>query len=101
VVATFIRVSDYPDFDDELTDESEDEGVAEDENAHTLSIRRATGEEMLTVFSPYETWGVYLQPGGGTTSAFIGTPSDPLVWVNATDRPVERDEDGTYVIRID
>jgi hypothetical protein len=101
MVATLIRVSDYPDFDDDLADESEDEVTAEDENAHTLSIRRATGEEVLTIFSPNEEWSVYLQPGGGITNAFVGSPSDPIVWVNPTERPVERDEDGTYVIRID
>lgn len=102
VVVTLIRVHDDPDFDDELADESEEDDAAiEDENAHTLSIRRATGEELLTVFSPNEEWSVYVQPGGAITSAFVGTPSDPVVWVNATDRRVERDEDGTYVIRID
>jgi hypothetical protein len=102
VVVTLIRVHDDPDFDDELADESEEDDAAmEDENAHTLSIRRATGEEVLTVFSPNEEWSVYVQPGGAITSAFVGTPSDPVVWVNATDRRVERDEDGTYVIRID
>ena len=93
---------DDADVDDELTYEPEEgDDAPEDENGHTLSIRRATGEEVLTVYSPNEEWSVYLQPGGGLTSAFVGTPSDPLVWVNATDRPVERDEDGTYVIRID
>ena len=66
-----------------------------------LSIRRATGEEVLRVISPNEEWSVYVQPGGAITSAFVGTPSDAIVWVNATDRRVERDEDGTYVIRID
>jgi hypothetical protein len=66
-----------------------------------LSIRRATGEEVLTVFSPNEEWSVYVQPGGAITSAFVGTPSDAIVWVNATARRAERDEDGTYVIRID
>ena len=100
-LVTLVRVLDDADVDDELTYEPDEEGAVEDENGHTLSIRRATGEEVLTVFSPNEEWSVYLQPGGGLTSAFVGTPSDPLVWVNATDRPVERDEDGTYVIRID
>ena len=56
---------------------------------------------MLSIFSPHEEWSVYLQPGGGMTNAFVGTPGDPIVWVNANDRRVERDEDGTYVIRID
>ena len=93
---------DDADVDDELTYESdEDDAAVEDENAHTLSIRRPTGEEILTVFSPGEEWSVYLQPGGGMTSAFVGSPSDPVVWVNAGDRRVQRDDDGTYVIRID
>ena len=35
------------------------------------------------------------------TDAFVGTPSAPVVWVDAGDRQVERDADGTYVIRID
>ena len=93
---------DDPNLDEEFADESEEDAAAlEDENAHTLSIHRANGEEVLTVFSPNEEWSVYLQPGGGMTNAFLGTPSDPIVWVNANDRPVERDADGTYTIRID
>jgi len=69
---------------------------------HTvLSIRRETGEELLTIFSPSEEWSVYLQPDGAMTNALLGTPSDPVVWINAMDRQVERDEDGTYFIRID
>ena len=39
--------------------------------------------------------------GRRVTNTFVGTPSEPIVWVNANDRRVERDEDGTYVIRID
>jgi hypothetical protein len=101
-IATLIRVHDDPDLDDEFADEpEEDDAAAADENAHMLSIRRATGEEILTIFSPSEEWSVYLQPGGAMTNAFLGTPSDPIVWVNTADRRVERDEDGTYVIRID
>jgi len=96
-----IRVSDYLDLDDDLAAEPDDDATVEDENAHTLSVRRASGEEVLTIFSPSEEWSVYLAPGGGMTNAFIGTPGDALVWVNATDRTVERDEDGTYFIRID
>jgi hypothetical protein len=93
---------DDPNHDEEFADESdEDDAVLEDENAHTLSIRRATGEKVVTIFSPNEEWSVYLPPGGGITNAFLGGPSDPIVWVNATDRRVERDEDGTYIIRID
>jgi hypothetical protein len=83
-MVTLIRVLDDPNLDDELVDEpEEDDAVLEDENAHTLSIRRATCEELLTVFSPNEEWSVYVQPGGAITSAFVGTPSDPVVWVNA------------------
>ena len=101
-MATLARMHDDLDLDDELTDISEeDEALIEDENAHTLSIRRANGEEVVTIFSPSEEWGVYLEPGGAMTNAFVGTPSDPFIWVNANDRRVERDDDGTYVIRID
>lgn len=85
------------DLEDDFTEDADEA----DENGHTLSIRRANGDEVLTVFSPTEEWSVYLQPGGAMTDAFIGTPGEPLVWVNAADRRVERDEDGTYVIRID
>jgi len=101
-VVTLIRVHDDLDLDDELVDETEEDDAAlEDENAHTLSIRRANGEEVLSIFSLSEEWSVYLQPGGAMTNAFVGTPSDPVVWVNTGDRRVERDDDGTYVIRID
>jgi hypothetical protein len=101
-LATLARMHDDPDLDDELVDESEEDDAApEDENGHTLSIRRANGEEVLSIFSPTEEWSVYLRPGGAMTNAFVGTPSDPFVWVNTNDRQVERDEDGTYVIRID
>jgi hypothetical protein len=101
-LATLARVHDDLDLDDELTDEpEEDDAAIADENAHMLSIRRASGEELLTIFSPSEEWSVYLQPGGAMTNAFLGTPSDPIVWINTNDRQVERDEDGTYVIRID
>jgi hypothetical protein len=85
---------------DEL-EEDEAEIDEHDQNAHTLSIRRADGEEVVTIYSPNEEWSVYLQPGGGTQNAFVGTPSDPAVWVDAMDQHVERDEDGTYVICID
>jgi len=96
-----IRVHDDADLE-EFTDQlDDDDAEVLDDNAHTLSIRRATGEEVLTVYSPTEEWSVYLQPGGAITSAFLGTPGDPVVWVDAADRRVERDDDGTYVIRID
>jgi hypothetical protein len=100
-VATLTRMHADADLDEEFADELEvDDAAIADENAHTLSIRRANGEEVVSIFSPTDEWSVYLQPGGGMTSAFLGTPSEPIVWVNATDRQVERDEDGTYVIRI-
>src|SRR5262245_41109282 len=73
------RVLDDADIDD-LADE--DDLTEEDDNGHTLSIRRANGEEVLTVFSPTDEWSVYLEPGGAMTNAFVGTPGDPLVWVN-------------------
>lgn len=93
---------DDTDLDEEFATEfEEDDAALEDDNAHTLSIRRANGEEVVTIFSPSEQWSVYLQPGGAMTDAFVGTPSDPIVWVDAIDRRVERDENGTYVIRID
>jgi hypothetical protein len=101
-VVTLARVHDDLSLDDEFVDESEeDDAELEDDNAHTLSIRRANGEEVVSIFSPHEEWSAYLQPGGGMTNAFVGTPSDPVVWVNAIDRRIERDEDGTYVIRLD
>ena len=81
-------------------EEDEPEIDEQDQNAHMLSIRRADGEEVVTIFSPSEEWSVYLEPGGGMQNAFVGTPSDPTVWVNAIDQQVVRDEDGTYVIRI-
>jgi hypothetical protein len=101
-MATLARVHDDLNLDDEFVDESEEDDAAlEDDNGHTLSIRRASGEEVVSIFSPTEEWSVYLQPGGGMTNAFVGRPTDPIVWVNTDDRRVERDEDGTYVIRID
>ena len=101
-VDTLARVHGDLDLEDEFVSEAdEDDAALEDENAHTLSIRRANGDEVMTIFSPTEEWSVYLRPGGAMTNAFLGTPSDPIVWVNTEDRQVERDEDGTYVIRID
>lgn len=99
---TLARMHDDVDLDEDLQDDADaDETDVEDENGHTLSIRRSNGDEVLTIFSPTEEWSVYLRPGGAMTNAFIGTPSDPIVWVNTDDRQVERDDDGTYVIRID
>jgi hypothetical protein len=101
-VATLAGMHDDPNLEDEFADEAEsDDAAEEDENGHTLSIRRADGEEVLSIFSPTEEWSIYLRPGGAMTNAYVGTPSDPVVWVNTEDRRVERDDDGTYVIRID
>ncbi len=95
-----------PDADEVVVDGfDDDEDAAQeseaDENGHTISIRRSTGEEVLTVWSPSEEWSVYLEPGGGLTNAFVGTPREPIVWVDANGRQLERDRDGTYIIRID
>jgi hypothetical protein len=101
-VVTLTGMLDDREPDDVIPDEYDDaDATGEDENGRTISIRRASGEEVLTIWSPDEEWSVYLQPGGGITSAFVGLPSEPVVWVDANDRQVERDEDGTYVIRID
>jgi hypothetical protein len=82
-VATLAAMHDDPNLDDEFADETEPGDAAEeDENGHTLSIRRADGEEVLSIFSPTEEWSVYLRPGGAMTNAYVGTPSDPVVWVN-------------------
>ena len=98
------------DSDDNLDDEAElgeaeldelDELDEADSNAHVLSIRAADGRELVTIFSPNEEWTVHLQPGGGVPNAFLGARHDPVVWVDAIDRQIERDEDGTYVIRVD
>ena len=99
---TLARMHDEVELDEEFLDDTDaDSAEIADENAHTLSIRRANGDEVMTIFSPTEEWSVYLRPGGAMTNAYVGTPSEPIVWVNTEDRQVERDEDGTYVIRID
>jgi hypothetical protein len=86
---------------DEFDDDFDDQEAVEDVNGRTISIRRATGEEVLTIWSPDEQWSVFLQPGGAMTNAFVGTPREPVVWVDGNGRQIERDHDGTYVIRID
>jgi hypothetical protein len=93
---------DVDDPDDAISDEFEDDDAAvADENGRTISIRRASGEEVVTIWSPDEEWSVYLQPGGAMTNAFVGTPSQPIVWVDGNGSQIERDEDGTCVLRID
>ncbi|MET0452019.1 MAG: hypothetical protein ABW137_09285 [Mycobacterium sp.] len=93
---------DMPDDElDELTDD-EAELTEQDVNGRTLSIRRADGEEIVNIQATGdEEWSVHLQPGGAIRNAFIGTRGETPVWLNTWDRQIERDEDGTYVIRID
>lgn len=72
-----------------------------DLNGQVISIRRANGEEILTIVAEDDEWNVDLQPGGAVQAAFLGSRRDTPVWVNALDHQIERDEDGTFVIRID
>jgi hypothetical protein len=103
---------DQIDPDDDLEDLVSDQEITDDDvemsehdiNAHTLSIRRADGTEVVTVASALgsgEQWAVYMQPGGGLQNAYLGGQDDPRVWVNTDESSVSRDEDGTYVIYID
>jgi hypothetical protein len=86
--------------DDDLT-EDDVETSEQDENARVLSIRRADGEEVVSIVATGDEWSVHLQPGGAIRNAFIGSRTDTPVWLNTWDRDIERDEDGTYVIRVD
>ncbi|MBU9766460.1 hypothetical protein FR943_21765 [Mycobacterium sp. TNTM28] len=97
---------DVRDPDAELFDEAELEDYDSeledlDSNGQVISIRRADGEEVLTIVAQDDEWNVDLQPGGAVQSAFLGSRRDTPVWINALDGQIERDEDGTYVIRID
>lgn len=103
---------DQPSPDNDLAELVSDQELADDEvemseqdiNAHTLSIRRADGTEVVTVASALgsgEQWSVYMQPGGGLQNAYLGGQDDPRVWVNTDESSVSRDDDGTYVIYID
>ena len=89
-------------FDTDEVAEADDEVLSEQEvNGRTLSIRRADGEELLTIQATGdEEWSVHLEPGGAIRSAYIGDRSDSPVWLSTWDRQIERDEDGTYVIRL-
>jgi hypothetical protein len=90
------------DLDDELAeDEDEDELSEQDVNGRTLSIRRADGEELVSIQSTGDEWSVQLQPGGAIRNAYLGARADTPVWLDTWDRQIERDEDGTYVIRLD
>lgn len=86
---------------DEYLDDDEAELEDLDSNGQLISIRRANGEEILTIVAQDDEWNVDLQPGGSVQSAFLGSRRDTPVWINALDGQIERDDDGTYVIRID
>lgn len=90
--------------DEELDDaaeefEEEEELSEEDENASIVSIRRADGTEVVSIVCNYDEWNVHLQPGGAIRSAFIGSRSETPVLIDST-LPIEREDDGTYVIRL-
>jgi hypothetical protein len=85
---------------EELLDDEDVEMSEQELNGHTLSIRGADGEELVSISATGDEWGVQLQPGGGIRGAYLGTRADTPVWVNTWDRQIERDEDGTYVIRL-
>jgi hypothetical protein len=105
-------LNDQPGPEDELAEPLSDQELDDDDvemseqdvNAHTLSIRRADGTEVVTVASALgsgEQWSVYMQPGGALQNAYLGGQDDPRVWVNTDESSVSRDDDGTYVIYID
>lgn len=88
--------------DDELDElaADDDELSDEDENGSILSIRRADGTEVVSIVCTYDEWNVHLQPGGAIREAFIGSRAESGILVDTT-LQIERDEDGTYVIRLD
>lgn len=97
-----VRGSDAEIFDDAELDEYDDADLEDlDSNGQLISIRRSNGEEILTIVAQDDEWNVDLQPGGSVQSAFLGSRRDTPVWINALDGQIERDDDGTYVIRID
>jgi hypothetical protein len=87
--------------DDIELDEYEADLDDEEANGQVISIRRANGDEIVTIVAQADEWNVDLQPGGSVIGAFLGSRRDTPVWVNALENEIERDEDGTYVIRID
>lgn len=90
--------------DDELDDDADDADDGElseqDENASILSIRRADGSEVISILATGDEWNVHLQPGGDIRNAFLGSRVDSPVWIDSVHQ-IERDDDGTYVIRLD
>ena len=89
--------------DDELVDELADDEAElseEDENASLISIRRADGTEVISILCTYDEWNVHLLPGGAVRGAHIASRAESPVVIDST-LDIERDEDGTYVIRLD
>lgn len=87
---------DIAEFDDDQTELDD-----LDTNGQVLSIRRADGQEILSIIAQDDQWNVDLQPGGVIQDAFIGSRLNTPVWVSALEGQIERDDDGTYVLRID
>lgn len=94
-------------YDDEPDDIAADDLVEDDadlseldENASVLSIRRADGTEVVSILATGDEWNVHLQPGGDIRNAFLGSRVDSPIWID-TVHQIERDDDGTYVIRLD
>lgn len=96
-----VRGPDGEIFDDAELDDHDAELEDLDSNGQVISIRRANGEEILTIVAQDDEWNVDLQPGGAVQSAFLGSRRATPVWINTLDGQIERDDDGTYVIRID
>ncbi|STZ88594.1 taurine dioxygenase [Mycolicibacterium fortuitum] len=74
-----VRGSDAEIFDDAELDEylDDDAGLEDlDSNGQVISIRRADGEEILTIVAQDDEWNVDLQPGGSVQSAFLGSRRD-------------------------
>ncbi len=80
--------------DDDLA--VEDENGTDDFDSSGTAVKRScqSGRRMSSGAS-------ICSPAVVITNAFVGTPSEPIVWVDGNGRQIERDPDGTYVIRID
>ncbi len=82
-------------------EEDEAEMDEKDWNAQTLSIRRADGEEVLTIVAHGEEWSTIHAARRRDAERVLGHTRRPDVWVDAAGRQIERDEDGTYFVRLD
>ena len=71
---------DIAEFDDDQTELDD-----LDTNGQVLSIRRADGQEILSIIAQDDQWNVDLQPGGVIQDAFIGSRLNTPVWVSALD----------------